>query len=109
MDPDLRNRTSADSPDIRHETTDQKAVSRSDGSTVHAVSMTQEEFIAAVRREALESATAETVLQPKGQKPHAALVALWDWFAACCQTQIRISSGMPCGSQLMEPSSASSR
>jgi hypothetical protein len=73
-----------DSPDevARHETTDRKAASRSDESAVHAVPMTQEEFIAAVSREAFESATKATVLRPKGQKPHAVLVALWDWFAA---------------------------
>jgi hypothetical protein len=82
MDLDLDNRIPADSLDGQHEITDQKAASRSDGSVVHAGSMTQEEFIAAVGREAFESATKETMLQPTGRKPHTALVALWDWYAA---------------------------
>jgi hypothetical protein len=48
----------------------------------HAVVMTQEEFINAVRRWAFEDATAEKALEPLGRKPHQMLVTLWDWYTA---------------------------
>jgi hypothetical protein len=44
--------------------------------------MTQDEFIAAVRRGAFESAVRETALQPAGRKPHQVLVVMWEWYTA---------------------------
>jgi hypothetical protein len=47
-----------------------------------AIAMTQEEFIAAVRRWAFEDAAAERALEPAGRKPHQVLVTLWGWYTA---------------------------
>lgn len=44
--------------------------------------MTQEEFIAVVRRWAFEDAVGEGAIGPVGRKPHQALVVLWDWYTA---------------------------
>ena len=45
----------------------------------HAVGMTQEEFIAVVRRWAFEDAAGEVAIKPVGRMPHQVLVTLWDW------------------------------
>lgn len=42
--------------------------------------MTQEEFVAVVRRRAFEAAISEKVLQPHGRQPHQVLVQMWDWY-----------------------------
>jgi hypothetical protein len=44
--------------------------------------MTQEEFIAVVRRGAYEGAAGDSALKPAGCKPHQVLVTLWDWYTA---------------------------
>jgi hypothetical protein len=44
--------------------------------------MTQEEFVAVVRRGAYEGAVEESALKPAGRKPHQVLVTLWDWYTA---------------------------
>ena len=44
--------------------------------------MTQEEFIAVVRRWTFEDAVGESAIKPAGRKPHQVLVTLWDWYTA---------------------------